>query len=124
MKIFKVADIKEVGLTDTEYCMIRDDIEALNKDNKSEAFAVYFFDCYYFVNDDVKEAIKKIVIYLAKKYQGTNSQCSLRGACGYVSLMLNCNFRGAMRLLKGISYNNTNIYIADTFGLDVLGIKK
>lgn len=123
MKVFKVADIKKMGLTDTEYSMISLEIESLNKDNKSDAFAVYFFDCYYFVNSDVENAIKKIVIFLAKKYQGENEQCSLRGACGYISLILNCSSTNVMRLLKGISYNNQHIYVADTFGLDVLGIQ-
>lgn len=29
-----------------------------------------------------------------------------------------------MRLIKGLSYNNSDIYVADTFVLDVLGIGK
>lgn len=123
MKVFKVSDIKKMGLTETEYFMMSSEIESLNKDNKSDAFAVYFFDCYHFVDSDVKNALKKIVIFLAKKYQHTNEQCSLRGACGYISSTLNCNSTNVMRLLKGISYNNQDIYIADTFGLDVLGIR-
>ena len=124
MKVFKVADIKKIGFTDAEYSMISEEIECLNKDNKSDAFSVYFFDCYYFVNSDVENAIKKIVVFLAKKYQGEYSQCSLREACNYIAETLNCNTSNVMRLIKGLSYNNSDIYVADTFGLDVLGIGK
>lgn len=122
MKVFKVADIKKMGLTEPEYFMISSEIESLNKDNKSDAFAVYFFDCYHFVNSDVENAIKKIVIFLAKKCQAEYTQCSLRGACSYISNILNCSYNNVFRLLKGISYNNQHVYVADTFGLDVLSI--
>lgn len=123
MKVFTKAILKKIGLTETEYFMLMSEIEAINKDCKSDEFAVYFLDCYYFNNEDVKHAIQKIVIYFAKQYQGDYTQCSLRGACSYIATRLNCNSRGVMRLLKGMSYNNSTIYIADTFGLDVLGIQ-
>ena len=123
MKVFKVADLKKIGFTDAEFSMISQEIECINKDNKSDAFAVYFFDCYYFVNDNVANAVKKIVVFLAKKYQGESSQCSLREACDYIAKTLNCNTRNVKRLIKGMSYNNSNIYVADTFGLDVLDIR-
>jgi len=123
MKTFKKIDLQRIGLTDTEYFMLEQEIESLNKDKNSDVFSVYFLDCYYFVNEDVKHAIEKIVFYFAKQYQGNYTQCSLRGACSYISQRLNCNLKGIMRLLKGMSYNNTDIYIADTFGLDILGIK-
>ena len=122
MKVFKKSDLKKIGLTEDEYYMISTDIEALNSNNRSDSFSVYFLDCYYFVNKDVENAIKKIVVFLAKKYQGEDSQCSLRGACNYVAEILNCNANNVVRMIKGISYNNQKIYVADTFGLDVLSI--
>ena len=122
MKVFKKSDLKRIGLTEDEYYMISSEIEALNSNNRSDSFSVYFLDCYYFVNKDVENAIKKIVVFLAKKYQGEYSQCSLREACNYIAETLNCNARNVMRLIKGISYNDSNVYVADTFGLDVLGI--
>lgn len=122
-KIITKADIKKMGFTEKEQQWFVDIADEINKNRENNDSArLYFAYPYTGPIECFPSMYNKAVLYYAKQYiieNGGYHQTSLRKIAWYIANKFFTYPDAIIRILKGLAYNNSNIYVTDTFGLDV-----
>lgn len=122
-KLIKKSEIKAWKLTETEMFWAEDWADDLNK-NREQNFMRIKMERGFAITAD-RLMLHKALKYYAKRYlkevTGGCDQCRFSEMAIWIANRLLVSYWNVMRQFRGIAFNDPELYIAETFGLDTFG---